>query len=90
MTCDPPPPQSACAQTVLTRQEEERMCDHLITAARRRDSVIAGRLIERVLNLVASQHGAWGGDPSVPRSVTQRGSTARYTVGSVWSRNVEY
>ena len=26
MTCDPPP-QSACAQTVLTRQEEERMCD---------------------------------------------------------------
>ncbi|KAF0288290.1 Neurobeachin [Amphibalanus amphitrite] len=59
--------ESACAQTVLTRQEEERMCDHLITAARRRDSVIAGRLIERVLNLVASQHGAWGGDPSVPR-----------------------
>ncbi|XP_037087488.1 LOW QUALITY PROTEIN: neurobeachin-like, partial [Pollicipes pollicipes] len=59
--------ESACAQTVLTRQEEERMCDHLITAARRRDSVIAGRLIERVLNLVASQHGAWGDDPSLPR-----------------------
>lgn len=28
--------ESQCAQTLLERREEERMCDHLITAARRR------------------------------------------------------
>ena len=35
--------ESACSATLAERTEEERMCDHLITAARRRDGVLAGR-----------------------------------------------
>ncbi|XP_054709401.1 neurobeachin-like [Uloborus diversus] len=52
--------ESLCAQTVLDRKEEEKMCDHLITAARRRDSVTASRNIERILNILTNKHGAWG------------------------------
>ena len=52
--------QSQCAQTLLDRREEERMCDHLITAARRRDNVIASRLLEKVRNIMSNKHGAWG------------------------------
>jgi len=36
------------------------MCDHLITAARRRDNVIACRLLEKVRNIMSNKHGAWG------------------------------
>lgn len=36
------------------------MCDHLITAARRRDSVTACRNIEKILNILTNKHGAWG------------------------------
>lgn len=60
--------QSQCAQTLLDRREEERMCDHLITAARRRDNVIAGRLLEKVCNILSNKHGAWGyTDPSASK-----------------------
>ncbi|XP_012285868.1 neurobeachin isoform X4 [Orussus abietinus] len=52
--------ESQCAQTLLDRREEERMCDHLITAARRRDNVIASRLMEKVRNILSNKHGAWG------------------------------
>uniref|UniRef100_A0A6M2E108 Putative lysosomal trafficking regulator lyst n=1 Tax=Xenopsylla cheopis TaxID=163159 RepID=A0A6M2E108_XENCH len=52
--------ESQCAQTLLERREEERMCDHLITAARRRDSVIASRLLDKVRNIMGNKHGAWG------------------------------
>ncbi|XP_017773305.1 PREDICTED: neurobeachin isoform X3 [Nicrophorus vespilloides] len=52
--------ESQCAQTLLDRKEEERMCDHLITAARRRDNVIASRLLEKVRNIMSNKHGAWG------------------------------
>lgn len=52
--------ETQCAQTLLDRREEERMCDHLITAARRRDNVIAGRLLEKVRNIMSNKHGAWG------------------------------
>ncbi|XP_046395262.1 neurobeachin isoform X2 [Ischnura elegans] len=52
--------ESQCAQTLLDRREEERMCDHLITAARRRDNVIASRLLEKVVNIMSNKHGAWG------------------------------
>lgn len=44
----------------MDRKEEERMCDHLITAARRRDNVIASRLLEKVRNIMSNKHGAWG------------------------------
>ncbi|EDW72156.2 uncharacterized protein Dwil_GK10290 [Drosophila willistoni] len=52
--------ESQCAQTLLERRDEERMCDHLITAARRRDNVIASRLLEKVRNIMCNRHGAWG------------------------------
>ncbi|XP_046432422.1 neurobeachin isoform X1 [Neodiprion fabricii] len=52
--------ESQCAQTLLDRREEERMCDHLITAARRRDNVIASRVLEKVRNILSNKHGAWG------------------------------
>ncbi|KAK9700943.1 Neurobeachin/BDCP, DUF4704 alpha solenoid region [Popillia japonica] len=52
--------ESQCAQTLLDRKEEEKMCDHLITAARRRDNVIASRLLEKVRNIMSNKHGAWG------------------------------
>ena len=32
--------ESGCAVTLADRAEEEKMCDHLITAARRRDGVL--------------------------------------------------
>ncbi|KAL3266811.1 hypothetical protein HHI36_010965 [Cryptolaemus montrouzieri] len=52
--------ETQCAQSLLDRKEEERMCDHLITAARRRDNVIASRLLEKVRNIMSNKHGAWG------------------------------
>lgn len=52
--------QSQCAQTMIERRDEETMCDHLITAARRRDNVIANRLLEKVANILSHKHGAWG------------------------------
>lgn len=52
--------QSQCAQTLLDRKEEERMCDHLITSARRRDNVTASKLLEKVRNIMSNKHGAWG------------------------------
>lgn len=62
--------QSQCAQSLLDRREEERMCDHLITAARRRDNVIASRLLEKIRNILSNKHGAWGYmDPMAAKSV---------------------
>ncbi len=36
--------ESGCAVTLADRAEEEKMCDHLITAARRRDGVLVNLL----------------------------------------------
>lgn len=52
--------QSLCATTVLERREEEKMCDHLITAARRRDNVVAARILDKITNILSNKHGAWG------------------------------
>lgn len=60
--------EALCAQTLLERREEEKMCDHLITAARRRDNVIASRLLEKVRNIMSNKHGAWGKNAS-PKKV---------------------
>jgi len=49
-----------CAQTTLERKDEEKLCDHLITAARRRDHVIAVKQRYKVLNIMTNRHGAWG------------------------------
>lgn len=60
--------ESQCAQTILERREEERMCDHLITAARRRDNVIASKLLDKIRNIMYNRHGAWG-DNSQPSNI---------------------
>ena len=51
--------QSQCAQTLLERREEEGVCDHIISAARRRDASSALRLVDRITNIIVSKQGAW-------------------------------
>jgi hypothetical protein len=46
--------ESACAANAAERTDEERMCDHLITAARRRDAVLAARILDKVVVDVAT------------------------------------
>ena len=48
---------------MVDRREEEKLCDHLITSARRRDHVIASKLHDKVINIMANKHGTWG-DPT--------------------------
>lgn len=64
--------ESFCAQTLLERKEEEQMCDHLITAARRRDVVVASRINEKVINILNNKHGAWGSKVSKSSSNSQK------------------
>ncbi|XP_050512606.1 neurobeachin isoform X2 [Diabrotica virgifera virgifera] len=63
--------ESQCAQTLLDRKEEERMCDHLITSARRRDNVTASKLLEKVRNIMSNKHGAWGYMDAVESSLNE-------------------
>ena len=44
----------------MERKDEEKLCDHLITAARRRDHVVAVKQRDKVLNIMTNRHGAWG------------------------------
>ena len=44
------------------------MCDHLITAARRRDGVLAGKLVDKVVDVLSTQHAAWSGTSSTTGS----------------------
>ncbi|XP_060594315.1 neurobeachin-like isoform X4 [Ruditapes philippinarum] len=52
--------ESLCAQMMLDRREEEKLCDHLITSAKRRDYSVAMKMRDKVLNILANKHGAWG------------------------------
>ncbi|XP_055738249.1 neurobeachin-like [Salvelinus fontinalis] len=52
--------ESNCAQYAADRREEERMCDHLISAAKHRDHVTANQLKQKILNILTNKHGAWG------------------------------
>lgn len=47
----------------MERREEEGVCDHIISAARRRDATSALRLVDRITNIIVSKQGAWS--PSV-------------------------
>ena len=64
--------ESSCQNNQKDRQEEERMCDHLITAARRRDAVLAARLVDKLGTILNNPHGAWSGLGS-PASVSLSG-----------------
>lgn len=48
-----------CAQTSLERKEEEIICEHLISAARKRDHYFAIKLRDKILNLVTDKQGCW-------------------------------
>ncbi|KAJ8404707.1 hypothetical protein AAFF_G00335700 [Aldrovandia affinis] len=52
--------ESHCAQYAADRKEEEKMCDHLISAAKHRDHVTANQLKQKILNILTNKHGAWG------------------------------
>ncbi|TTE36938.1 Neurobeachin [Bagarius yarrelli] len=52
--------ESNCAQYAADRREEEKMCDHLINAAKHRDHVTANQLKQKILNILTNKHGAWG------------------------------
>lgn len=48
-----------CNQTLLERKEEETICEHLITAARKRDHYFAIKLRDKILNLMMDKQGCW-------------------------------
>uniref|UniRef100_A0A673C2L9 Neurobeachin n=1 Tax=Sphaeramia orbicularis TaxID=375764 RepID=A0A673C2L9_9TELE len=52
--------ESNCAQYAADRKEEEKMCDHLISAAKHRDHVTANQLKQKIINILTNKHGAWG------------------------------
>ncbi|XP_048243612.1 neurobeachin-like isoform X2 [Haliotis rufescens] len=52
--------ESLCAQTTVDRKDEEKLCDHLITSAKRRDHALSVKLREKVVNILTNKHGAWG------------------------------
>ncbi|XP_059821003.1 lipopolysaccharide-responsive and beige-like anchor protein [Hypanus sabinus] len=60
--------ESLCAQYSAERREEEKMCDHLIRAAKYRDHVTSTQLIQKIVNILTDKHGAWGSSSlSCPR-----------------------
>ncbi|XP_041358388.1 neurobeachin-like isoform X2 [Gigantopelta aegis] len=52
--------ESICAQTHVDQKEEEKICDHLITSAKRRDHSLAVKLRDKIINILTNRHGAWG------------------------------
>ncbi|XP_062992178.1 lipopolysaccharide-responsive and beige-like anchor protein isoform X2 [Elgaria multicarinata webbii] len=52
--------ESMCAQYSADKREDEKMCDHLIRAAKYRDHVTATQLIQKIINILMDKHGAWG------------------------------
>ncbi|KAM6971940.1 LOW QUALITY PROTEIN: lipopolysaccharide-responsive and beige-like anchor protein [Aplochiton taeniatus] len=52
--------ESHCAQYSAEKRDEEKMCDHLIRAAKYRDHVTATQLIQKIVHILTDKHGAWG------------------------------
>ncbi|XP_046901168.1 LOW QUALITY PROTEIN: lipopolysaccharide-responsive and beige-like anchor protein [Hypomesus transpacificus] len=52
--------ESYCAQYAAEKRDEEKMCDHLIRAAKYRDHVTATQLVQKIVNILTDKHGAWG------------------------------
>ncbi|KAM9733236.1 neurobeachin isoform 4-T4 [Menidia menidia] len=52
--------ESHCVQYGTDKKEEEKMCDHLISAAKHRDHVTANQLKQKIVNILTNKHGAWG------------------------------
>ncbi|XP_018416801.1 PREDICTED: lipopolysaccharide-responsive and beige-like anchor protein [Nanorana parkeri] len=56
--------ESLCAQYSADKREDEKMCDHLIRAAKYRDHVTATQLVQKIINILTDKHGAWGNSSS--------------------------
>ncbi|XP_037545772.1 lipopolysaccharide-responsive and beige-like anchor protein [Nematolebias whitei] len=52
--------ESNCAEYAAEKREEEKLCDHLIRAAKFRDHMTATQLIQKIVNILTDKHGAWG------------------------------
>ncbi|XP_056265946.1 LOW QUALITY PROTEIN: lipopolysaccharide-responsive and beige-like anchor protein [Pseudoliparis swirei] len=52
--------ESNCAQYAAEKRDEEKMCDHLIRAAKYRDHMTATQLIQKIVNILTDKHGSWG------------------------------
>uniref|UniRef100_A0A8C5P734 LPS responsive beige-like anchor protein n=1 Tax=Leptobrachium leishanense TaxID=445787 RepID=A0A8C5P734_9ANUR len=52
--------ESLCAQYSADKREDEKLCDHLIRAAKYRDHVTATQLVQKIVNILTDKHGAWG------------------------------
>uniref|UniRef100_A0A3B3BAU9 Neurobeachin n=1 Tax=Oryzias melastigma TaxID=30732 RepID=A0A3B3BAU9_ORYME len=52
--------ESLCAQYAAEKRDEEKMCDHLIRAAKYRDHMTGTQLIQKIVNILTDKHGAWG------------------------------
>ncbi|XP_035386156.1 lipopolysaccharide-responsive and beige-like anchor protein isoform X3 [Electrophorus electricus] len=52
--------ESHCAQYAAEKRDEEKMCDHLIRAAKYRDHMTATQLIQKIVHILTDKHGAWG------------------------------
>ncbi|XP_064610079.1 neurobeachin-like isoform X2 [Liolophura sinensis] len=48
------------AESMVERKDEEKLVNHLITSAKRRDHAIAAKTKEKILNILTNKHGAWG------------------------------
>uniref|UniRef100_A0AAR2J717 LPS-responsive vesicle trafficking, beach and anchor containing n=1 Tax=Pygocentrus nattereri TaxID=42514 RepID=A0AAR2J717_PYGNA len=59
--------ESQCAQYSADKRDEEKMCDHLIRAAKYRDHVTATQLIQKIINILTDKHGAWGSSSYRPQ-----------------------
>uniref|UniRef100_A0A9J7ZYI6 Neurobeachin n=1 Tax=Cyprinus carpio carpio TaxID=630221 RepID=A0A9J7ZYI6_CYPCA len=59
--------ESQCAQYAAEKRDEEKMCDHLIRAAKYRDHVTSTQLIQKIVNILTDKHGAWGCSAFRPR-----------------------
>ena len=74
--------EASCGAAVGERREEERMCDHLISAARRRDGVLAGRLVDKLGAVLHHPHGAWSRDSPAPAPAPATTSPASQSLSS--------
>ncbi|CAL8331350.1 unnamed protein product [Lota lota] len=52
--------ESNCAQYAAEKRDEEKMCDHLIRAAKYRDHVTSTQLVQKIVHILTDKHGAWG------------------------------
>ena len=62
--------EQTCETNGHDRAAEEKMCDHLITAARRRDGVLASRLVDKVVDVLTTTHSVGSPDNNASGAIT--------------------